>query len=172
MSSPLAPLNDLPAFVHFAEPPESCLLHSFHLWLLSIRGFVFWKLILPFQKKNLLIVCLSSMLGNSGRSHCGSAETNLTSIQEEPGFNPWPCSGSQGSGLAVSCGVGRRYSSDPELLRLQCRLAAAAPIQPLAWGPPCAKGETLKRQKQTKTKIRSKGTCCFYTKTQEGLEKN
>ena len=33
----------------------------------------------------------------------------------------------------MSCGVGHRYSSDPILLWLWCRLAAAAPIHSLAW---------------------------------------
>ena len=38
-----------------------------------------------------------------------------------------------GSGVAMSCGVGHRCSLVPVLLWLQCRLAAIAPIQPLAW---------------------------------------
>ena len=36
----------------------------------------------------------------------------------------------------MSCGVGQRGSSDPELLCQWCPLAATAPIQPLAWEPP------------------------------------
>ena len=52
----------------------------------------------------------------------------------------------QGSGLAVSCGVGRRHGSDLAWLRLWHRLAAEALIQPLAWEPPCATGVALKRQ--------------------------
>ena len=54
----------------------------------------------------------------------------------------------------MSCGVGGRCSSDPELLWLWCRPAAEAPIQPLAWEHPYAAGAALKRQqtnKQTKT---------------------
>ena len=39
------------------------------------------------------------------------------------------------SSIAVSCGVGRRCSLDPELLWLWCRPAATAPIGPLAWEP-------------------------------------
>ena len=50
---------------------------------------------------------------------------------------------------ALSCGIGCRHSVDPTLL--WCRLAAAAPIQPLAWEPPYAMGVALKRQK-TKNK--------------------
>ena len=41
-------------------------------------------------------------------------------------------------GIAVSCGVGHRCSSDPALLWLWCRPGAAAPIGPLAWEPPYA----------------------------------
>ena len=37
------------------------------------------------------------------------------------------------SGLAMNCGVDRRYSLDPALLRLWYRPATIAPIRPLAW---------------------------------------
>ena len=47
----------------------------------------------------------------------------------------------------MSCGVGRRHGSDLALLWLWCRPAAIAPIRPLAWEPPYATGEALKRQK-------------------------
>ena len=56
----------------------------------------------------------------------------------------------------MSCGVDSSRGLDPELLWLWCRLAAAAPIGPLAWEPPYAAGATqemAKRQKkQNKTK--------------------
>ena len=55
----------------------------------------------------------------------------------------------------MSCGVGRRHSSDPELLRLWHRPAATASIQPLAWEPPYAVGaaqEMAKRQNKTNKK--------------------
>ena len=53
----------------------------------------------------------------------------------------------------MSCGVGFRRGSDPALLWLWCRLAAEAPIRPLAWEPPYAVGVTPKRKtKQNKTK--------------------
>ena len=68
---------------------------------------------------------------------------NLTSILENEGSVPV----GQGSRIAVSCGVGRRRGSDPALLRLWCRLAAAVPIRPLAWERPYASGVALKRQK-------------------------
>ena len=52
----------------------------------------------------------------------------------------------------MSCGVGCRLVLDPMLLWLQRGLAAAAPIQSLAWETPYAAGAALekaKRQKQT-----------------------
>ena len=50
----------------------------------------------------------------------------------------------------MSCGVGCRCGSDPELLWLWYRLAAAALIQLLAWEPPYAEGMALRRQKKEK----------------------
>ena len=47
----------------------------------------------------------------------------------------------------MSCGVDHRHSSDPVLLSLWCRPAAATPIRPLAWEPPCDARVVLKRQK-------------------------
>ena len=46
----------------------------------------------------------------------------------------------QESGVAMSCGVGRRHGLDPLLLWLWHRLAAAAPIQLLVWELPDAVG--------------------------------
>ena len=48
------------------------------------------------------------------------------------------------SGVAVIYSVGCRGSSDPMLLWLWCRLAAIAPIQPLAWELPYAMDAALK----------------------------
>ena len=42
----------------------------------------------------------------------------------------------------MSCDVGLRGGSNPALL--WCRLAALAPIRPLAWEPPNAAGAALK----------------------------
>ena len=53
-------------------------------------------------------------------------------------------------GIAVSCGVGCRRSSDLELLWLWRGPPATAPIGPLAWEPPYAAGVALKRQKKKK----------------------
>ena len=45
----------------------------------------------------------------------------------------------------MSCGVGRRCSSNLALLWLWFRPVAVAPIQPLAWELPHAVGAALKR---------------------------
>jgi len=51
----------------------------------------------------------------------------------------------------VSCGVGRRCGSDPELLWLWHRPVATAPIRPLAWEPPYAAGVALGKAKRPLT---------------------
>ena len=50
----------------------------------------------------------------------------------------------------MSCSIGRRRGSDLALLWLWCRPAAVAPIRPLAWEPPCAKGVAIKSKKKKK----------------------
>ena len=54
----------------------------------------------------------------------------------------------------MSCGVGCRPSSDPMLL--WCRLAAIAPIGPLAWEPPYAADTALEKVKRWKKKKKTK----------------
>ena len=51
--------------------------------------------------------------------------------------------------IAVSCGVGHRYSLHLALLWLWHRPAAVALIRPLAWEPPYVVGAALKIQKRT-----------------------
>ena len=63
-------------------------------------------------------------------------------------FHPWPHSAGQGSRVALSCGVGHRWGSDPMLLWLWPRPAGATPIQPLAWELPYAKDVALERKKK------------------------
>ena len=57
-----------------------------------------------------------------------------------------------GSGITVSCGVGRKHGSDPTLLWLCCRPAGTAPNGPLAWEPPYATGAALQKAKRQKDK--------------------
>ena len=56
----------------------------------------------------------------------------------------------------MSCGVGHRCGSDPVLLWLWRRLAATAPIRPLAWEPPCATGAAQEMAEKTKKKKKKK----------------
>ena len=51
----------------------------------------------------------------------------------------------------MSCDVGCRHGSDPAFLWLWCRLAARAPIRPLAWEFPYAEGVVLKGKKTENT---------------------
>ena len=48
----------------------------------------------------------------------------------------------------MNCGIGCRCGSDPVLLWIWCRPAAAAPNKLLASELPCAMGAGLKRQKK------------------------
>ena len=73
------------------------------------------------------------------------------------GFDPWPSSMGKGSGIAVSCSVGHRHSSDPTLLWLWCRPADVALIGPLAWEPPCPPSAALKSKIKLKGKKDIKG---------------
>ena len=59
-----------------------------------------------------------------------------------------------GYGVAVSCDVGHRWDLDPMLLWLWRRLAALAPIRPLAWEPEYAMGEVLKSKKEKKKVVK------------------
>ena len=83
-----------------------------------------------------------------GSSHHGSEETNLTSIHEDAGSIPGPCSVGSRSSVAVSCGVGPRHGLDLVLLWLWYGLAAAALIQPLAWEFHRLRVQPLKRQER------------------------
>ena len=56
----------------------------------------------------------------------------------------------------MTCGGGRRCGSDLALLWLWRRLAATAPIRPLAWEPPYGAGSALKGQKTKKKKKKRK----------------
>ena len=53
-----------------------------------------------------------------------------------------------GSGVAISCGIGRRRGSDPGWLWLWCGPAAVALTGPLAGEPPYAPSVALKKEKK------------------------
>ena len=93
--------------------------------------------------------------------------TNPTRNHEVAGSVPGLAQWVKRSGVAVSCGVGRRCGSDPMLLWLWRRLVATDPIQPLAWEPPYAAGAaqeiattttTKKDKKKKKNKNLAKGS--------------
>ena len=52
----------------------------------------------------------------------------------------------------MNCGVGHRHDSDPALLWLWYRPAAAAPIRPLAWELAYATGAAIEKKKKRKKK--------------------
>ena len=79
-------------------------------------------------------------LKNFGSSLCGAVETNPTRNHEVEGSIP---------GLT-------QWVKDLVLLWLWCRLAAAAPIQPLAQELPYAAGVALKRTPPSSKKIKLK----------------
>ena len=53
----------------------------------------------------------------------------------------------------MNCAVGCRRSSDSALLQLWRRLAATAPIQPLAWETPYALGAAQEMEKKDQKKM-------------------
>ena len=65
-------------------------------------------------------------------SHCGTVETNLTRNHEDSGRSLASLNGLK-IRLCLSCDVSHRCGSNLVLLWLWCRLAAIAPIRPLAW---------------------------------------
>ena len=71
----------------------------------------------------------------------------------------------------MGCGVGHRHGLDLALLWLWRRLAATAPIGPLAWKPPYAVEAALKRPKKKKKKSVWIVYCCVTNHPQtEWLE--
>ena len=81
---------------------------------------------------------------------CGSVVMNPTRIHEDTGSVPGLTQWIKDPGIAMSCGVGRRHSSDLALLCLWCKMTATVPIQLLAWELPYAMGAALKRQEKNK----------------------
>ena len=94
---------------------------------------------------------LLSVIKESLGSSCPDAvEMNPTRNHEVAGLVPGTGSVGYGCGIALSCGVGRRCSSDLSLLWLWHQQAAVALIRPLSWESPYAAGAALKRQKNKK----------------------
>ena len=58
----------------------------------------------------------------------------------------------------MSCGVGLRCGSDPEMQWLWRNLAATALIRPIGWEPPNAMGVALEKAKRPKKKKNLYGT--------------
>ena len=91
---------------------------------------------------------VNSRVNRTGHFHYSAVEMNLTKNQEVVGLilglAQWV------KGIAVSCGVGCRCSSDLGLLWSWHRPAAVALIQPLAWEPPHDLEVALKSQKKKK----------------------
>ena len=83
---------------------------------------------------------------------------NPTRNHDGYGFDPWPRSVGQGSGIAVSCGVGHRLGLDPEFLWLWLlyRWRSTALIRPLAWETPYVVGVALEKAKKQKNKNKNK----------------
>ena len=88
-----------------------------------------------------------------GSSHCGAAQRNPNSIHEGLNSKPRPGSVGRGSSIAMSCGIGRRCSSDPKLLWLWRRTAATALIAPPPWDPPCSAPADLKIEAKNKKEL-------------------
>ena len=69
----------------------------------------------------------------------------------------------------MSCGVGCRCNSDPELLWLWHRPVATALIRPLAWEPPYAAGAPLEKAKKRQQQQQQKSLQTINNR--EGVEK-
>ena len=82
-------------------------------------------------------------MGQQKRIRLGTMRLRAQSLASLSGLRIWPC---------CERGIGHRCGSDPALPWLWCRLAAIAPIRPLAWEPPYATSMSLKSKNRNKNK--------------------
>ena len=107
--------------------------------------------------------------GNPWRSRGGAGLMDLTSIHELRVRSLALLSGVRTS-VALSRAAGHRHSGDPAWLWLWRRLAAAAPVGPLAWELPDAAGAALKLQHQQKNSTNpmiQQTHSCVYIQTKQ-----
>ena len=97
--------------------------------------------------------------------------SNRTSIREDAGFNPWPHSVGQRSGIAMSDVLGCRCGWDPTLLWLWRGPAAAAAIQPLAWELSYAEEFALKKKEPKNKNKKFIDLFCLYYKLKKTKNK-
>ena len=84
----------------------------------------------------------------------GTMKLRVWSLASLSGLRIWRCCG---------CSVSRRGSLDLALLWLWCMPAAVAPIGSLAWEPPYALGEALKKAKKKKKDFSTFYFDCMFT---------
>ena len=99
---------------------------------------------------------INSWNGTRWSSRCGSVVTNPINIHENVGLIPGLDQWVKGFSVAMSCSVGHRCGSDPALLWLWCRVAADAPIRPLARELQYAASMALKSKSKQKQKPEKK----------------
>ena len=111
--------------------------------ILSLVSFLWIKASSPLEIKSKF---------NLKNKELGAVENKSDQYPSGRGFDPCLHSVGPGSGVALSCGVGRRLGSDPTLLWLWYRPPATGLIPPLAWEPPYATGAAQKRKKNLRNR--------------------
>ena len=89
------------------------------------------------MKKNMYYMCVCVCVCVCvciGVPLCGSAEMNLNSFREDASLIPGLAQWEKGSGVALSCGIGHRRSSDLALPWLWCRPRGGSSDSPASLG--------------------------------------